>query len=279
VICHVDALDAMRVERVHSIADDRVAVYRNLKDRELAREGERFIAEGPLVVRRLLESDYPVESLLLAEHRVEEFAALAPAGAAVYAGSRELLNGVIGFKFHSGVIACGRRKPAVELEQVVVPKDRRLTLVILPETANAENLGALMRISAAFGADAMVLGERSCDPFWRQAIRVSMGAVFRLPLVRSADLGSDLRRLREAFGVELAAAVVEEGAEPLSSAGRGKRLGLLFGNEAQGLSAEYVAGCDRRVTVPMSLGTDSLNVAVSAGIFLYHFMQVRAAAG
>jgi tRNA G18 (ribose-2'-O)-methylase SpoU len=149
----------------------------------------------------------------------------------------------------------------------------RLTLVALPDIANTDNLGALVRISAAFGADALVVGERSCDPFWRQSVRVSMGTIFSLPLVRSADLLEDLRGVREQWGVELAAAVVGGGAEPLERAGRGERLGLLFGNEAQGLSPEYVAACDRRVTIPMQLGTDSLNVAVAAAVFLYHFTR------
>jgi tRNA G18 (ribose-2'-O)-methylase SpoU len=102
-----------------------------------------------------------------------------------------------------------------------------------------------------------------------------MGTVFSLPLVRSPDLLGDLRAFRERWGVELAAAVVGEGAEALERAGRPERLALLFGNEAQGLSPEVVAACDRRVTIPMQLGTDSLNVAVAAAVFLYHFTRER----
>ena len=83
----------------------------------------------------------------------------------------------------------------------------------------------------------------------------------------------DLKRLRDEWGVELAATVLDDAAEPLSHAGRAGRFGLLFGNEAQGLDGEHVAVCQRRVTIPMKLGTDSLNVAVAAGIFLYHFTQ------
>lgn len=260
---------------IHSPDDPRVAPYFALKDRDVARSGDRFIAEGEHVVRRLLRSDYPADSVLLSARRVDEIAPLVPDLVPVYvAATDDILHATIGFKFHSGVIACGRRKPSTTLEQVAAGGDdpaRRLMLMILPEVANAENLGALMRIAAGFGVDALVLGERSCDPFYRQAIRVSMGTVFSLPIVRSNNLLEDLRRLRERWGVQLAATVLDPAAEPLSGARRPPRFGLLFGNEAQGLAPEHVAACDRRVTIPMKLGTDSLNVAVAAGIFLYHF--------
>ena len=260
---------------VHSLDDPRILPYRNLKDRDLARSGERFIAEGEQVVRRLLDSDYPTESLMLSRRRAGEVAPLAPPDVPVYVLEDALVHQVVGFKFHSGVMAVGRRKPAASLDAVMsaVANRPRLTLVVLPEVANTENLGALIRISAAFGADALVLGQHCCDPFWRQSVRVSMGTIFSLPLVRSADLLSDLRTLRERWGVELAAAVVGDGAEPLAGAQRGDRLALLFGNEAQGLGEVYVSACQRRVTIPMQLGTDSLNVAVAAAVFLYHFTK------
>ena len=256
---------------VESLADPRIAVYRNLKDGDLSRQGERFIAEGELVVRRLLESDYPVESVLLADRRVAEMAPLVPPGVPVYAAPAGLVSGIVGFGFHCGVIACGRRRPLPALDDLAAGWGKAATLVVLPEITNTENLGALLRISAAFGADAVVLGRRCCDPFYRQSIRVSMGTVFRLRLVSSADLAGDLERLRRQWGFELAATVAEGGAESLAGASRAARLALLFGNEAQGLPADLVARCDRRITIPMKLDTDSLNVAVAAGIFLHHF--------
>jgi len=258
---------------INSIDDPRIAPYRNLKDRELAREGGLFIAEGELVVRRLLRSDYPVESVLLGERRVNEIAPVLPTGIPVYLVPDSMVHQIIGYRFHSGMIAVGRRKPTLTLDQLMSAPRERLTMVILPETATAQNLGALIRIAAAFGCDALVLGERSCDPFWRQAIRVSMGTIFSLPLVRSQNLLEDMARLRQAWGVELAATVLDEDAETLARAPRGPRLGILFGNEAQGLSPEYVRACDRRITIPMRTGIDSLNVAIAAGIFLHHFTR------
>lgn len=259
------------VEFISTLDDPRVAPYRNLKDRELARDGDRFLAEGEQVVRRLLASTYPVESVFLSQKRAEEIAPIVPGSIPVYVLDNELMHQVLGYKFHSGVMACGKRRESHSLETVAGKIGKHATFVILPETCNTENLGSMLRIAAGFGADAVLLGPQCCDPFYRQSIRVSMGTVFSLNVIRSSDLLADLSRLRERYGFQLIAAVVEESAETLRSFQRPDRVGLLFGNEAQGLSPQVVAACDHRVTIPMKLGTDSLNVAVAAGVFLHHF--------
>jgi len=267
----------MPTARIDSLDDPRVAPYRNLKDHELDRAGKLFIAEGEHVVRRLLASDFPVESVMLDRRRAGEIAPLLPEHVPVYVVSTAVMSGVLGFRFHSGIIACGRRKPPPPLPEFMGElserNSRRVTLVICPDVSNVENIGSLVRLGAGFGVDGMILGPQCHDPFWRQSIRVSMGTVFKLPILRSADLLADMRRLREEWGVQLAGTVIADDAEPLKNAARPERFGLLFGGEAQGLTPEYVAACDRRITIPMKLGTDSLNVAVAAGIFLYHFTE------
>src|SRR5688500_9496614 len=260
-------------KRIDSLDDPRVWHYRDLKDRALDRSGRWFIAEGEHVVRRLLASDFPVESVFLSEKRAAGFAPAVPAEVPVYVAPQAVMEGVMGFKFHSGIVACGRRKPPRTIDDVV-PKDReRLTLVACPDLSNVENIGSIIRLCAGFGVDALVLGERCHDPFWRQSVRVSMGTIFSLPLVHTDNLLRDLERLRREWGIELAATVLDDGAESLAQMKRPARFGLLLGNEAQGLDAEHIAACDRRVTIPMKRGTDSLNVAIATGIFLYHFTQ------
>jgi tRNA G18 (ribose-2'-O)-methylase SpoU len=261
--------------RLDSLDDPRLAPYRNLKDRELARLDGRFIAESDLVVRRLLASDYPVESVLVARRKADALAAVVPPLVPMYVLGEDQLDAVIGYPFHTGVLAVGRRKPPLALEPVVpamIPTGRSL-LVVCPDLTNHENLGSLIRISSAFGADAIILGPRCSDPFYRLCIRVSMGTIFSMPIVRSEDLLADLGRLRSDFGFELAATVLDTDAQVLEKVTRPPRLAVLFGNEATGLSAEHVAVCDRKITLPMRRGTDSLNVAVAAGIFLHHFTR------
>jgi tRNA G18 (ribose-2'-O)-methylase SpoU len=258
---------------VESLDDPRLAPYRNLKDHVLARSGGRFIAEGEQVVRRLLASSLQVESILVSERKAGAIAPLARAGVPMWIASDAVIQGVIGFQFHSGVMAVGLRPARAGLGDVLDRGRARETIVVCPNITNTQNLGSLIRLCAGFGVDALVLGESCCDPFFRHAVRVSMGSVFKLPMVQSLDLKNDLAELRDEWGFELIASVIADDAERLVGAGRGARIGILFGNEAEGLSAEYVGACARRVTIPMRMGTDSLNVAVAAGIFLYHFVD------
>ncbi|MCC7146960.1 MAG: RNA methyltransferase [Phycisphaeraceae bacterium] len=306
---------AAQIVRLSDLDDPAVAVYRNLKDREVALAGDRFIAEGEMVVRRLLASGWQVESLLVAETKLERVAELVARPAVIYVGPAKLVNSVIGFKFHSGIMACGVRPASPTVDEVMTAAAERggpVTWVVCPQVLNHDNLGSLLRVAAGFGATAMLLGERCSDPFWRRSIRVSMGAIFALPIVRSGDLGADLRRLKERWGVRLIATVTDEDALPLARVARlGKvtrdkyppaepgaepeamyppaepgaelmaisrveepdRLALLLGPEDQGLEQRWVELCDQKVTIPMSLGTDSLNVTVAAAVFLYHFTQ------
>jgi tRNA G18 (ribose-2'-O)-methylase SpoU len=261
------------IDRIVSPDDSRVVPFTALKDRTIAREHGLFIAEGDYLLRRLIDSPLKTHSVLLSDRRSDEIAPLVPAGIPVYVAGDTVLSDIMGFKFHRGVIAAGIR-PAPQTIDDVIPSDRQsLTLVVCPEIANAENLGSLFRIAAGFGADAIVLGERSADPFWRQCVRVSMGTVFTLPTVRSHSLLADLRRLQEEWGVRVVGTVLSERAEALATFQRDAKTAVLFGNEAQGLDEATIAACDRLLTIPMKLGTDSLNVAVAAGIVMYELTR------
>ena len=263
-----------RIISIESIDDPRIAAYTHLKERDLAREGDRFIAESEMVVRRLLQSKYRVESVLLTTRRVDEMEPVIHAETIIYTAPSSIVNQILGFKFHSGVMACGVRGPSPSLAKLTADwGEKDVNLVVCPELSNTENMGSMVRLAAAFGADAMVLGEQCCDPFYRQSVRVSMGTIFQIPILRSRNLLDDLGNLRRRWGVQLVATMLDPSAEPLSEAKRVKRMGFLFGNEAQGLTAAQAAICDRRVVIPMKNGTDSLNVSVAAGIVLYHFTQ------
>lgn len=251
-----------------------MAAYTRMKERDLAREGERFVAEGELVVRRMLAAGFVAESIFAAEDRLGRIVDAVPEGVPVYVAKHGLMNGVLGYKFHSGVMAIGRPKQTPTLAELARRwGEERVTLAILPEVANTDNMGSLIRIASAFGATAVIVGERSCNPFYRQSVRVSMGSIFNLPIVRTANLVTELAGVKREAGLEVVGAALVDDAGTLTTAPRGRRLGVMFGNEAQGLTAEELALCDRKIVIPMRLGTDSLNVSVAAGIFLYHFTQ------
>ena len=258
---------------IESLDDPRVEPYRNLKMKNLQRGGEFFIAEGTKVVERLLDSDFQTASVFISERRVEQWKHKVAPEIPLYVASQEVMNGLVGFDFHVGVVGCGVRRPSSLLEDLLPKAARRLTIVACPHCDNPENLGAIIRIGGAFGIDALLLGTRCCDPFSRRVIRVSMGTAFKLPIVESINLADDLQRLKQQWQFELAATVLDEGAETLDQANRSSRFGILLGNEDQGLDDSWTSLCDRQLTIPMCRGTDSLNVAVTAGIILHHFTR------
>jgi tRNA G18 (ribose-2'-O)-methylase SpoU len=182
---------------------------------------------------------------------------------------------LVGFNFHRGALACGRRPPEPTIDQLTSRLGPLARLVVCPETHDPQNLGSILRSAAALGIDAVVLGQRSADPFSRRVLRVSMGSVFKQTILTSNDLQRDLTVLRGPGGVELVAAVIDSTAESLERFAWAPRSALLLGNEAHGLEPGLVALCERRVTIGMHGGTDSLNVAQAAAILLYEMTRAR----
>jgi tRNA G18 (ribose-2'-O)-methylase SpoU len=258
---------------IQYLDDPRLEVFRHLKSTNLTRWSGLFIAEGRRVVERLLASDFEVESLLVSDEREQQIAPLVSPETPLYVLPIAMARELVGYNFHTGVLACGRRPPARRLSDVVDNENKPLTLVVCPDVNDPDNLGSIIRSSSALGVDGLLLGNGCADPYSRRVSRLSMGHVYRLPFVESHDLHHDLLSLRDNWNVELAATVIEPGAEPLNSAARSSRFALLLGNEAHGLAPEWVQLCQRRITIPMRETGDSLNVSVSAAIFLYHFTR------
>lgn len=260
----------MSVIPIANLDDPRLDVYRHLKQTNQTRWEQIFIAEGEKLVERLLESQFETLSILAAETHVARLIPRVPAEVPIYTVSASDIDQLIGFNFHRGVLACGRRQPNPPLESLWQNRPQQLLLVLCPDIKDPENLGAILRISAAFGVDGILVGREGTDPYSRRVLRVSMGTVFRLPVIQVDDWTAAFSALRSA-NIEIAATILGPTAELLATAKRPDRFALAFGCEGHGLPDEFVAECDRRVTIQMANGVDSLNVAVAAGIFLHHF--------
>jgi tRNA G18 (ribose-2'-O)-methylase SpoU len=260
---------ARQTTEVDDPADPRLDDYRDLAaaDRRPDRPGGRglVIAEGVVVVRRLLDSPYPVRSLLGVPRRLAELAPdLAGLGVPAYATDAATMAAVVGFHLNRGVLAVADR--ATPPDPLALAASARL-LAVLEAVNDHENLGALFRNAAALGVDGVLLGPRCADPLYRRSVRVSMGHVLRVPF---ADLPGEwpasLSALRAA-GLTVAALTPSADAVPLAAAGlTGTPTALLLGAEGPGLSADALAAADLRVRIPMAAGVDSLNVATAAAV-------------
>ncbi len=255
-----------------ALADERLADYRDVQDRRLGQDSGRFVAESEMVVRKLLGTSLRVCSLLVTAPRLaalEPVLATAGQDFPAYVVPQSVMDQVAGFHVHRGCLAIAERPAAAR-----VPDDACL-VVVLVDLVDVDNLGAMARNAAAFGADAIVLSPRCADPFYRKAVRTSAGAVLSLPVVRARRWPDELRELREGRGFVLAGAVLGAEAQPLASWRPPARLALLFGSEGPGLDPATQALCDVRLTIPMAArpGVDSLNVATAGAVFLFHVTQ------
>ena len=254
---------------VEDPADPRLDDYRDLTaaDRRPDRPGGRglVIAEGVVVVRRLIDSPYPVRSLLGVPRRLAELADdLGPLDVPAYAADAATMATAVGFHLNRGVLAVADR--AAPVDPASLARTARV-LAVCEGVNDHENLGSLFRNAAALGVDGVLLGPRCADPLYRRSVRVSMGHVLRVPFATvPGDWPRSLDLLRAA-GLTVAALTPAPDAVPLAAAGlAGVRTALLLGAEGPGLSPEALAAADLRVRIPMATGVDSLNVATAAAV-------------
>lgn len=270
-------LRSMALVRIASLDDPRLEPFRSLKNTNVSRWQRQFVAEGEKLVRRLLASDFEVLSVLADERHAAEFEQVVPGHVPLLVVGAAEVPQIVGFNFHRGVLACGRRPEATRVADWLAAQPQCRNLVVCSAVHDPENLGSIVRTSAALGADGVIVGSECCDVYSRRVLRVSMGSVLQLPILVSSDLAADLEWLRDEGDFELIATVLAPDAQRLEMAARADRLALVLGSEGHGLDSKLVELCQRRVTIEMDRGTDSLNVSVAAGILLHHFL--RAAAG
>ena len=255
-----------------ALDDARLADYRDLRDRRLDHADDHFVAESELIVRKLLATPLHICSVMLTAPRLTTLEPLLLEDRRkfpVYVVPQPVMDKVAGFHVHRGCLAIAERPGGTRIP------DSASLVVVLVDLVDVDNLGAMARNAAAFGADALLLSPRCADPFYRKAVRTSAGAVLSLPIVRARRWPDDLLELRAKHGFALAGAVLSDSALPLSQFAPPARLALLLGPEGPGLDQETQRLCDSLVTIPMSsaVTVDSLNVATAGAVLLYHCTQ------
>jgi tRNA G18 (ribose-2'-O)-methylase SpoU len=259
------------VERIESAQDPRIAAFRGVADPDLVRGRRQFIAEGRLVVRRVVEEKrYRVRAVLVndaALAQLEGALATLPSHTEMYVCDTAVFGALTGYHIHRGCLALVDRPEPRPLETVA--RDAGASVVVLEGVGNADNVGAVFRNAAAFGCGGVVLSPTCCDPYYRKAIRTSMGAVLGVPFAIAAEWPDALHAVRDA-GFTIAALTPREPAVTLDALVRQRppRVALVAGTEGAGLSAEVEALADVRVRIPIADAVDSLNVATAVAIAL-----------
>jgi tRNA G18 (ribose-2'-O)-methylase SpoU len=272
------------IEQIEDVDDSRIDIFRSLKTSNLSRDSGLFVAEGTTVVERVLLSRFQVSALLVSNRKwswFQEFCndhegRFCTSGSQlnVYRMSHSLAEQLAGFAFHSGVMVAAYRRPEISMNDLVaggLPSAESVLLLAGERIVDPENVGSMIRIASAFGAAAVILGPGSADPFSRRVLRVSMGNVLQQPVIAARDLAATLKDLKTSFGFQVCATLLSPSAVELAGHQFHSKTVLVFGNEYDGVSPVIQEVSDVHLTIPMLNQTDSLNLAVAAGICAYQF--------
>lgn len=266
--------------RIDDPADPRIAGFVSIKERDLTGRHGRFIAEGTVVLRMLAAAHragggVEAEAILLLENRVSgvsDILAEFPADIPVYVANAVVFDAIAGFNMHRGVLALGRRDQAPRMDALVGGLPAKSLVLAACGISNHDNMGSMFRNAAAFGADAVLMDETSCDPMYRKAIRVSVGSVLTVPFAREGSVTGLVSRLREAgFSIW---GLSPRGQTDLRDIPPSPRTALLVGTEGEGLP-QHILSSIRTARIRQRPGLDSLNVATATGIALHEVAMIN----
>jgi tRNA G18 (ribose-2'-O)-methylase SpoU len=274
------------VQHITSFDLPELAPYRTLKLQAEQRQQGIFVVESEKVTRRLLASKLEVVSVILPETLLPDFAEALNRRSdvvKVYCAPKAVLETLTGYYMYQGILGIGRMpaQPTVEclLEKKLRKEDDAarsslpLLLVAADGIANSQNMGVLVRNSAGFSADGLLVAENSCSPFLRRAVSASMGTIFEFPAVE-VSLAETLKVLRTR-GVRCVAAHPHVNEKTISDTDFTVDCCVVFGSEGQGIRPEILKLCDEAVTIPMAGNVDSLNVGSASAVFLYEVARQR----
>lgn len=255
--------------------DSRVAEYVGLKSDDVkSSAATTFVAEGRLCVRRLAQSGWGIESMLVQDGRGREAGGWVAESVPIYSMAKSAIQTVTGFPFHRGFLAIGKRPSTGNVDELKTETADHLPIVLASfGVSQRENLGGMLRTATALGIDRVLLDEPSADPFSRRAIRASMATVFKQtfyqftdPLTQWADLPKR--------GFRTVAACLDSSATSLDQFVVDDRpIVLAIGNEADGLSSDLRQASSERLRISMRLGVDSLNASVAAAILMHRLVE------
>lgn len=279
-------------------------VYARLTENQLINRHEpekgMFIAESPKVIERALDAGYMPVSILTEKRHIEGEGQkiLARCGEIpAYTAEFDVLTKLTGFQLTRGMLCAMYRQPLPSVQSVCKGAKR---IAVLENVVNPTNVGAIFRSAAALGMDAVLLTTGCSNPFYRRAIRVSMGTVFQVPwtylgeetkpetvrkpeseeekepgtgiewnleLEGKADSGNWQKQLHE-LGFHTVAMALKEDSLSIDDPKlmNADKLAIVLGTEGDGLAPETIAACDDTVCIPMAHGVDSLNVAAASAV-------------
>lgn len=273
----------MRVIDIDDPADERVDDFRDLNsvdrrpDLPALPGGRRglglVIAEGVLVAQRMIASRFTPHAFLGVSRRLDELAddvrVVGPENTdpavPFYRATAEVMAEIVGFHLNRGVLGVARRPPVRHVDEVLAGAR---TVAILEGVNDHENIGSIFRNAAGLGVDAVLFGSGCADPLYRRSVRVSMGHALLVPSAQFYEWPAGLDDVHR-HGFTTVSLTPDPQAAVLAESVDAERVAFLVGAEGPGLARATMRATHVQARIPMSRGTDSLNVATAAAIAFY----------
>jgi tRNA G18 (ribose-2'-O)-methylase SpoU len=250
--------------QILSLDDERILEFRSLKDKALE-QSNTLICETEKVVSKLLKSDANIIKIFANEDFINKYnSEINSKSCEVYFAAPDIMQSIVGHKLHHGVMALANRPEYVELGKL----DNKI--LVLNGLSSPENIGTMMRNAAAFGVHSILIDNKTCSPYARRCIRVSMGNVFRQKIHKTDDIVASLKKLQE-FGYEVYSTANQSNSIDLPTFNFSEKAALIIGSEGHGIQAEVISMSDNVIRIPIDDEVAHLNAACSSSIFLYNF--------
>lgn len=264
----------MEPVRIEDPLDERVSAYVDIRERDLVGRQGRFVAEGKVVLDVLTATRrFGIESVLVLESRLagmQPVLARLPVDVPVYVVGTDVMDRIAGFHMHRGILAIGLRGELATPGDLLADLPKTALVAVLVGISNHDNVGSIFRNAAAFGADAVLLDKTSCDPLYRKAIRVSVGAALKVPFAVADDAAGIADSLERRGFTQFA--LSPRGEADIRNLRADGPLALYLGTEGEGLP-EHLMRRLRTARIAMAPGFDSLNVAAASAIALHAFSK------
>ena len=276
----------VRVIRVTDTHDQKLRDYLQLTDMQrrvsVEADGGFFIAESFFVLERVLETHMVIRSVLVESRRLDRVLSLLEGSGQVievFAAEPEVLEALVGYHIHRGVLASVERPRELTVAEVVGDSG---DIALLEGFVEPTNVGLAFRAAAAMGFAGVVLSPDCADPLYRRSVRTSMAAVLHMPWARSTSWESTLMGM-QAQGIALIAFTPDVQVDDITMVLNrvvkpGKRVAAAFGCEGAGLRTRTLTMANHRARIPMDLGIDSLNVGATVAVVGFALRAARAQA-
>ncbi|PJZ43824.1 TrmH family RNA methyltransferase [Leptospira brenneri] len=259
---------------IHSPLDPRLTAYQLLKSKE--DPSDTFIADHEKTAVRLLQSSLQVESVFCMPRYWEKHKNLIQSKSIdtnkCFVAEKSVFEETIGFSVHQGFMALGYQRWA-SLSEIKTPS------LLLNSIVDSENIGSIIRTAAAFGIQSILFDSKSASPYLRRSVRVSMGSLFQIQLIKIQNLKERISDLQGSGKKIISLSLPKDRDHLLSKTKSIYEIGklndfvLVLGNEANGIEEEILKLSDLLAYIPMKNQIDSLNVSHALAVALSHLIE------